>query len=89
MKSSTLALVLALGVCGAVPFSHAQSGAYATGHYRNVFVEAGHSQPETHSKIAAAYRQLFHGDPQNQALCYSAGANSNGPLAYLCDRWQR
>ena len=61
------------------------SGAFATGRYRNLFVEAGHSQAETEEKIAAAFRQLFHGDPANEAVYFPAGANSNGPLAYICD----
>jgi oligosaccharide reducing-end xylanase len=61
------------------------SGAFATGRYRNLFVEAGHSQAETEQKIAAAFRQLFHGDPEDEAVYFPAGANSNGPLAYICD----
>jgi oligosaccharide reducing-end xylanase len=39
------------------------SGAYATGVYRNLFTENGHSQEEVREKIDAAYQQLFHGDP--------------------------
>ena len=42
----------------------AQQGAFATGKYRNLFLEAGHSQPEIHNKIDAAFQQLFHGDPK-------------------------
>src|SRR5664279_4452095 len=61
------------------------SGAFATGHYRNLFAENGHSQKEIRQKIDSAFRQLFHGDPTNQAVYYSAGANSNGPLAYTTD----
>jgi oligosaccharide reducing-end xylanase len=61
------------------------SGAFATGQYRNLFVEVGHSQAETEQKIAAAFRQLFHGDPGNEAVYFPAGANSNGPLAYIWD----
>jgi len=61
------------------------SGAFATGRYRNLFVEAGHSRAETERKIAAAFRQLFHGDPGTEAVYFPAGANSNGPLAYICD----
>ena len=61
------------------------SGAYATGHYRNLFAEAGHSQPEIRQKIDSAFAQLFHGNPTNQAVYYSAGTNSNGPLAYITD----
>jgi oligosaccharide reducing-end xylanase len=61
------------------------SGAFATGHYRNLFVEAGHSQVEVTEKINAAYQQLFHGDAVTQALYYPAGANTNGALAYIYD----
>lgn len=61
------------------------TGAYATGHYRNLFVENGHSQREVNLKIKAAFNQLFHGNPTNQTVCYSAGRNSNGPLAYVTD----
>jgi len=61
------------------------SGAYATGHYRNLFVEAGHSPREIRAKIDSAFEQLFHGNPDTQAVFYAAGANSNGPLAYITD----
>ena len=61
------------------------TGAYATGHYRNLFAEAGHSQKEIRQKIDLAFAQLFHGNPDTQAVYYPAGANSNGPLAYITD----
>ncbi len=61
------------------------SGAFATGHYRNLFAENGHSRKEISRKIDSAFGQLFHGDPNSQAVYYSAGANSNGPLAYITD----
>ena len=61
------------------------SGAFATGRYRNLFVENGHSQREVNRKIKAAFQQLFHGNPTNQTVYYSAGSNSNGPLAYVTD----
>jgi oligosaccharide reducing-end xylanase len=61
------------------------SGAFVTGHYRNLFVENGHSQREVNRKIKAAFRQLFHGNPTNQTVYYAAGSNSNGPLAYVTD----
>ena len=60
-------------------------GAFATGHYRNLFAEIGHSQAEIAAKIDAAYHQLFHGDPQNQSVVFFVGRNANGPLAYLTD----
>ncbi len=61
------------------------SGAYATGHYRNLFLEQGHSQPAIDAKINAAFQQLFHGDPKTHAVYYPVGRNANGPLAYLTD----
>src|ERR1017187_1666045 len=61
------------------------SGAFATGHYRNLFAENGHSQKEIRVKVDSAFQQLFHGDLTNQTVYYSAGANSNGPLAYITD----
>ena len=32
-----------------------------------------------------AFQQLFHGNPTNEAVYYSAGSNSNGPLAFITD----
>lgn len=61
------------------------SGAFASGRYRNLFVEAGHSRKEVRQKIDAAFQQMFHGNPTNQTVYYSAGSNSNGPLAYVTD----
>jgi oligosaccharide reducing-end xylanase len=61
------------------------SGAFATGHYRDLFAQDGHSPPEIRNKINSAFQQLFHGDPATQAVFYYAGTNSNGPLAYITD----
>jgi len=61
------------------------AGAYATGKYRNLFAEAGHSNKEIRARIDTAYAQLFHGDPKTQAIAYSAGSNANGPLMYVND----
>ena len=60
-------------------------GAYATHRYRNLFAEAGHPLAEIDAKIDATFQQLFHGDPETQAVYYLAGSNANGPLAYLTD----
>ena len=60
-------------------------GAYATGRYRNLFAEDGHSNAEIRAKVDAAYQQLFHGDPQTQAIAFEAGSNANGPLMYVTD----
>jgi oligosaccharide reducing-end xylanase len=61
------------------------AGAYARGEYRNLFLEAGHPQREIDAKIAAAYRQLFHGDSESELLFFPSGENANGPLAYIPD----
>jgi len=61
------------------------AGAFATGQYRNLFREAGHTDAEIRKKIDTAFQQLFHGDPETQAVFYWAGENGNGRLAYLSD----
>jgi oligosaccharide reducing-end xylanase len=61
------------------------SGAYATGRYRDLFRERGHSAAESRAKIEAAFQQLFHGDKETQAVYFEAGRNANGPLAYITD----
>lgn len=63
----------------------ATTGAVASGVYRNLFVEAGKSAAEIDTKIKAAYQQLFHGDPKNEAVMFDAGKNEHGPLAYIMD----
>src|ERR1035437_456744 len=83
-KSRLLSLSLALALCTALAAAPG-SGAFATNRYRNLFLEAGHSQKEISRKIDAAFQQLFHGDPESQTVYYSVGRNANGPLAYLTD----
>ena len=61
------------------------AGAYATGKYRNLFAEIGKSQPEIRRKIDAAFQQLFHGNPTNEAVYYEAGTNADGLLAFVTD----
>jgi oligosaccharide reducing-end xylanase len=61
------------------------AGAVATGRYRNMFVEAGHSPEDVSAKINATFQQLFHGDPNTQAVYFPAGTNANGALAYIHD----
>ncbi|MES1191632.1 MAG: hypothetical protein ABUS47_11215 [Steroidobacter sp.] len=34
-------------------------------------------------KIDSAYQQLFHGDPQAQAIAFAAGCNANGLLIHI------
>ncbi|HEV2438376.1 MAG TPA: glycosyl hydrolase family 8 [Verrucomicrobiae bacterium] len=61
------------------------AGEFVTGQYRNLFVENGHGRPEVDAKINATFQQLFHGDPDTQAVYFAAGTNANGPLAYVSD----
>ena len=61
------------------------SGAYVTGVYPNLFLEDGHAEPAIRAKVEAAYQQLFHGDPQTQAVFFPAGRNARGPQANLTD----
>jgi len=75
-----------LAALGAAPAQTTNgNGAFATGHYRNLFGEAGHSKKQIQTKIDAAYQQLFHGDPQTQSVYFATGKNANGPLAYITD----
>lgn len=60
-------------------------GAFATGKYRNLFREDGHSNHEIEGKVETAFAQLFHGDPQTQAIAFAAGSNQNGALMYVTD----
>ncbi len=84
-------LILALFLIGCrSPMNSAKnkvdgSGAFASGQYRNLFVEAGHSPDEVNAKVNAVFNQLFHGDPNRQAIYFPAGSNDNGPLAYILD----
>ncbi len=92
MRISSLLLCSMLLSAGA-PFSVAQVSSRASDpvsrdtphHYRNLFAEDGHSQRDIDQKIQAAYLQLFHGDPQTQAVYFEAGSNANGKLAYITD----
>src|SRR4051794_2409983 len=61
------------------------TGAFASGNYRNLFAEAGHSEDEISAKIDGAFQQLFYGNPQSEAVYFGAGKNSNGSLAYVTD----
>src|SRR5258706_246653 len=85
--SLLVSLALPGPLAGASPADAAVdgSGAYATGQYRNLFAEAGHSPKEISAKIDAAFQQLFRGNPETQAVYFPAGTNAQGPLAYLTD----
>ena len=60
-------------------------GSVASGEYPNLFADAGYPQAEIDAKVHAAFQQLFHGDPENEAVFYPAGTNERGPLAYIHD----
>jgi oligosaccharide reducing-end xylanase len=82
--------MLALMICAWLPNSEAAdagkpAGAFATGQYRNLFVEAGHRPQEVTNRIRTVFQQLFHGDPQSEAVYFPAGTNANGPLAFIYD----
>jgi oligosaccharide reducing-end xylanase len=61
------------------------NGAYKTKQYRDLFAEQGHSPAETRAKIDKAFKQLFHGDGQEETVYFETGANKNGTLAYITD----
>ena len=61
------------------------NGAYATGNYRNLFAEAGHSQAKSGRKIDSAFQQLFHGDPGNAGGLLRRRNQCQRPLAYITD----
>ncbi len=89
-RSFTSLLLVSLAMGCFVPASAEKTGqdgagAYGTGRYPNLFVADGHTESEIHAKIDAAYQQLFHGDPQTQAIAFAAGSNANGPLVYVTD----
>ena len=63
----------------------ASAGAVASGQYPDLFAQIGHARAEVDARINAAYQQLFHGDPDTQAVYYQTGGNGNGPLACIVD----
>lgn len=72
--------------CQTAPTHRADhAGAFATGKYRNLFVEVGQSPAAVTAKIDSAFQQLFHGEPNTQAVYFPAGTNTHGPLAYIYD----
>ncbi len=55
-------------------------GAFASGNYRNILVEAGYTQEEVDIKVKKAWDQLFYGSDTNQRVYYPT---TNG--AYIKD----
>jgi len=60
-------------------------GAVASGTYRNLFAELGHTPADIDRRLQSAFAQLFHGNPRTQAVFFAAGANAAGPLGYVMD----
>ncbi len=60
-------------------------GAVETGHHRSLFVDAGIPPEIVTQKLNVAFQQLFHGNPETQAVYFPAGSNGNGALAYILD----
>src|ERR1022692_2743587 len=91
MSSSARHLLILLGclpivVLGQQPqIGGPVSGAVSTGRYRNLFIEAGISGKDVTQKLDAAFQQLFHGNPDTEAIYYESGRNANGKLAYVTD----
>ncbi len=91
-------ILLALALCGCssppapsapAPVADASpataAGAVASGVYPDLFAEAGYAPADTQAKVEAAFEQLFHGDPADQAVYYVSGSNQYGPMAYIHD----
>jgi len=57
-------------------------GAVKSGVYRNMFVEAGYSTTAVDAKVAAAYAQLYDGDPATQKIFYEVAEEKS---AYVTD----
>ncbi len=80
--------VLAVGCCSLAAAKTAPedgSGAFATGHYRNLFAEDGHSKKEIRAKIDAAYSSCFMATRRHRRLRLRRAAMTNGPLMYVTD----
>ena len=86
MLAGMTAMALALAAPAFAETARDGTGAYATGTYRNLFAEQlGVSPADTHARIELTFRQLFHGDGQEQRVYFETGANRNGTLAYVTD----
>jgi oligosaccharide reducing-end xylanase len=78
--SRLLVVLLLVGTCNS-----RGAGEFASGKYRNLFAENGHSQRKVNKKVNATFKQLFHGDLKSEAVYFPAGKNTNGPLAFMND----
>jgi len=61
------------------------AGAVATGRYPDLFAQAGYPRDQVEAKVGAAFQQLFHGDPADEAIYYEAAGNERGATAYIHD----
>jgi oligosaccharide reducing-end xylanase len=80
-----IALLSSLLACAAGQPRSQMKGAAATGNYPNLFAQAGFESAEIRAKIDTAFQQLFHGDPQQEAVFYPDGRNEHGALGYIHD----
>ncbi len=91
LSMAGLLILATLGVAAAWParidrHTGEGDGAFNTHHYHDLFAEQlGRSPADSRAKIERAFRQLFHGDGQEQRLYFETGANANGTLAYITD----
>ncbi len=80
----------ALTLCTSVVACHGRAppipeplGAAVSGHYRNMFVEAGYPPNDVDAKISAAFSQLYvNGDPATQRIYFEQPGNTT---AYVSD----
>lgn len=68
-----------------VPDPNPAAGAFVTGNYRNLLADQHHPPREIQRRLDVTFAQLFHGDPSMQTVYYTAGANVNGPMAYIAN----
>ncbi len=76
-------LVLAM-IVSIIPIniaSAATGGYYATGTYRDVFVETGRTEAQVQDKLSTMYDKFFKGDTNSQRLFYESGTDE----AYIRD----
>ena len=97
LSARAAAVPLALSACSraaqvasptaapASPTPTAPRPAFASGVYRNLFVERGKSEQEVAAKIEAAWQSLFASTDDTRRVYYPAGENEHGPMAYVKD----
>ena len=58
-----------------------EQGAWYTGHYRNLFAEAGYTDQQIQQRIDDLWATYFEGDKENERLYYESGSD----MAYILD----